>query len=155
MSHRRRRLAARFLAVGLLAATLSAVNSLTFPDTAEARCNGVNNPVTSTYSYGGYLRASETPLTGTCNANGTYRGTLKDRRADGNCVHVQFREPSEALWRIPDGGTACGGTSTFEWRDLNGDAHAYQRFCIVNANTGFVACGWGSDQGGYGLNHGY
>jgi hypothetical protein len=45
MIHRRRRLAARFLAVGLLAAPLFTVDSVTSPRPAEARCNGVNNPV--------------------------------------------------------------------------------------------------------------
>jgi hypothetical protein len=69
MLHRRRRLAASFLAIGLLAATLFTVDSLAFPDTAEARCNGVNNPVRSTFSYNGVLRVSETPVSGTCNAN--------------------------------------------------------------------------------------
>jgi len=63
MTHRLRRLAARFLAISLLAATLYAVDSLASPRPAEARCNGVNNPVWSNFVWG-YLRASETPSAG-------------------------------------------------------------------------------------------
>jgi hypothetical protein len=85
---RRRRLAASFRTVGLVAATLFTVDSLTLPSLAEARCNGVNNPVWSNFYYDGHLRASETPGAGTCNANNTYSGVLKDERADGYCMAV-------------------------------------------------------------------
>jgi hypothetical protein len=156
MLYRRRRLVARFLAIGLLAATLFTVDSLTFPDTAEARCAGTGNPVRSTFSYGGVVRVSETPVTGTCNGNQTYQGVIRDERADNNCVTVKFKEAGFD-WMIPDGGTACGGTSTFEWHDFNDNSRVYQQLCISNPNTGFVACGWGTQVGNqyYGTNYGY
>lgn len=90
MLHRRRWLAARFLAVGLLAATLSAVDSLASPTPAEARCAGNGNPVRSTFSYNGKVRVSETPVTGTCNGNNIYTGVLKDESRDANCVSIYF-----------------------------------------------------------------
>jgi hypothetical protein len=160
MLDRRYRLAARLLAISLLAATLYAVDSLASPSPAEARCVGPNTPVRSTFSYDGYLRVSETPGTGTCNENGTYSGTLKDERADGNCVSVQFKETGFD-WAFPNGGTTCGGTSTFQWSDHSGNNNqAWQRFCISNPNIGFYRCGWGTAWGypensPYGLNSGY
>jgi hypothetical protein len=160
MLHRRRRLAVRLLAVGLLAVTLSAVDLLTFSDTAEARCAGNGNPVRSTFSYGGTVRVSETPLDGTCNGNNIYRGTLRDERADGNCVEVWFKETGTGgAWISPPGGTACGGSSTFEWDDRNGNSRVYQTFCIHNPDDGFSACGWGTQVGlmgqYFGENYGY
>lgn len=160
MLHRRRRLAARFLAVGLLAATLYTVDSLTFPDTAEARCAGNGNPVVSSFSYGGVVRVSEDPVTGTCNGNQTYTADLEDRRADGNCVEVWFREPGNPSWYRPPGGVTCGGTSRFEYGDLDGNSRVYETFCIYNRNTGVrVACGWGTQAGDlgqyYGTNYGF
>jgi hypothetical protein len=158
MIHRRRRLAARFLAVGLLAATLFTVDSVTSPRPAEARCNGVNNPVKSTFSYGGYVRVSETPGAGTCNGNNIYTGVLKDERADGYCVHVQFKETGYP-WLPPSPyGNVCGAgnTVTFQWEDRNGNSYAYQHFCIVrSSNNDLVACGWGNNIDSYGVNHGY
>ena len=157
MNHRLRRLAARFLAMSLLAATLFMVDLLASPTPAEARCNGVGNPVRSTFSYNGVVRVSETPASGTCNGNQTYTGTLRDERADGNCVEVWFMETGTG-WIRPAGGVSCGQPSTFEWVDHNGNSRAYQQFCIYNRNTGVtVACGWGTSVGfgSYGVNHGY
>jgi hypothetical protein len=75
MLHRGRRLAASLLGVGLLAATLFAVDSLTLPSPAEARCMGEGNPVYSWFSHAGAVRASETPGAGTCNGNNVYTGS--------------------------------------------------------------------------------
>ena len=156
MLHRRRRLAARFLAIGLLAATLSAVDSLALPGTAEARCIGVGNPVRSTFSYNGTVRVSETPVTGTCNGNQAYSGTLKDERADGNCVSVWFMESATGgQWISPGSGYTCGGTSSFEWHDLNGNSRVYERFCLEDPDTGPFVCGWGSTINDFGTNYGY
>jgi hypothetical protein len=158
MTHRRHRLAARFLAIGLLAATLSVVDSLTFPDTAEARCTGQGNPVRSTFSWDGNVQVSETPGAGTCNGNNIYTGVLKDEQPyDPECVRVRFKEAGMPDWETPAGGTTCGGTSTFQWRDRNGNSRVYQQFCIYNSLTGFSACGWGIyiSSSFYGTNHGY
>jgi len=159
VTHRRRRVAARFLVIGLLAATLFTVDSLTSTRPAEARCNGVNKPVWSYYDYSGYLRASETPGAGTCNGNQVYTGVLKDERADGYCVSVWFMEAGTAGgWIRAPGGHVCGAgsTSTFQWKDGNGNSRVYQRFCIEQLTTGIlVGCGWDSAPDGYGTNYGY
>ena len=152
MLHRRRWLAARFLAVGLLAATLYTVDSLASRRPAEARCAGNGNPVRSTFSYGGTVRVSETPVAGTCDGDNIYRGTLKDERGDGNCVSVWFWEASIGWHRAA---STCGGTATFQWDDRNHDSRAYEELCIYNDNTGFSACGWGTQEDGYGVNYGY
>lgn len=158
MIHRRHRLAARFLAIGLLAATLFTVDSLTAPSPAEARCNGVNNPVTSTFSYGGGVAVSETPRAGTCNGNDIYTGVLKDTRADGLCVSVWFHYPGQGWFKPLGAGPVCGtgSTSTFEWNDTNDNSSVYQMFRLYRAsNLDFVAEGWGTQQNTYGLNHGF
>jgi hypothetical protein len=160
MFHRRRRLAASSLAVGLLAATLFTVDSVTFPSPAEARCVGEGNPVTSWFGAG--PRGSETPGAGTCNGNNIYSGVLKDERADGYCISVWFNDGGQG-WRLPStgNGRVCGSgnTSSFQWEDFNGNNQAYQQFCIDKASTltDEPICGWGSQVGDqyYALNSGY
>jgi hypothetical protein len=157
MIHRRHRLAARFLAISLLAATLFTVDSLTSPSPAEARCTGVNNPVTSTFRYDrAAVQVSETPAAGTCNGNNAYTGVLKDTEQDGYCVGVKFRETDTYWARV---GYVCGAgkTDRFEWYDLQyNNSRAYETLCVYRASDGVeVACGWGSDTGGYGTNWGY
>jgi hypothetical protein len=180
-----RRLAARFLAIGLLAATLFAVDSLASPSPAEARCIGVNNPVTSWFAWDGAKRVSETPGAGTCNENNIYSGVLKDESADGYCVSVEFQETGISWTRAP-GGYTCGATSTFQWNDSNNNSYVYQRFVLLrgrprsvtsqatelhkckigitpfdcprdnrSSDGGRVACGWGDSNGGYAANSGY
>jgi hypothetical protein len=61
MLHRCRRLAVRFLAISLLAATPYAVDSVALPSPAEARCAGNGNQVVSTFVHNGIVRASEDP----------------------------------------------------------------------------------------------
>jgi hypothetical protein len=157
MLNRRHRLAASFLAISLLAATLFAVDSLASPSAAEARCDGVNNPVWSNFIWG-YLRVSETPGAGTCNGNNTYTGVIKDERADGYCVEVRFKETGTS-WVLPSGGSVCGAgnTSTFQWQDQNGNSYVYEKFCVwpVNDPGDPGTCGWGSTVGSYGVNHGF
>lgn len=160
MLNRRRRLAASFLAIGLLAAMLFAVDSLTLPSPAEARCKGVNNPVTSWFAYERIVRVTDTPVSGTCNGNNVYVGVLKDERADGYCVSVWFKEAGRD-WMLPEpagAGIVCGAgnTSQFEWHDINGNSTVYQQFCIDKAsNHQIVACGWGNIIGDYATNWGY
>jgi hypothetical protein len=155
MSPRLRRLAAKFFTISLLAAALFTVNSLASPSPAEARCTGVNNPVTSWFAWnGGSERVSETPRAGTCDGNNIYTGVLKDARADGYCVSVWFKETGIG-WTQPNGGYVCGvgNTSTFQWVDGNGNSTVYQQFCIESPNV--TICGWGNNTGGYATNSGY
>jgi hypothetical protein len=159
MLPRRRRLAASLLAIGLLAATLFAVDALALPRPAEARCDGINNPIRSTFSLNGYVRASERAAIGTCNGNNDYVGFLTDEFADGYCVGVQFKEAGYN-WVFAAGGQVCGtgNTSYFEWTDLNRNSNAYQRFCIwPKSDPAVKICGWGTRTGDnyYGVNHGF
>ena len=148
MSHRGRRLAARFLAIGLLAATLFAVDSLASPSPAEARCKGINTPVYSWYGFAETVRASETPGAGTCNSNNIYTGVLKDEAADGLCAQVLFMEAGIG-WTpaVPGGVCGYGNTKSFQWRDRNDNSFAYQKFCLQKVNPPYtvVGCGWGWD----------
>jgi hypothetical protein len=157
MLHRLRRLAARFLAISLLAATLYAVDSLASPSPAEARCAGVSNEVRSTFIFNGFVRVSETPAPGTCNGNQLYGGIVKDEFADGYCVEVQFKETG-IDWTVPAYGSVCGTghTSLFEWRDRNSNSYVYERLCLWPLGDPSVKiCGWGSNLNDYGVNHGF
>jgi hypothetical protein len=162
MLHRRPRLAARFLAISLFAATLFLVDSAASPSPAEARCAGVNNPVKSSLWFNLHTRVSETPNPGTCDNSDIYTGTLKDEFADGWCAVVEFEITGQG-WFLPSpvgAGIVCGAgnTSRFQWDDTNNNHQAYQRFCIARADTyEIVQCGWGNDisPGAKGLNHGF
>lgn len=155
MFRRPRHLAVSLLTISLLAATLTMADSLASPGRAEARCNGINNPIRSTFSYDGAVVASETPETDTCNGNGLYTGILKDERADGYCVEVQFKETG-IDWTPAGDVCGYGNTASFHWSDLNGNSYAYERFCIWPVDNPAVttACGWGTGPG-YGVNQGY
>jgi hypothetical protein len=159
MLHRLRRLATRFFAIGLLTATLFVADSLALPSPAEARCIGEGNPVRSTFTVD-VLRASETPVYGTCNGNQLYRANLVDERYDDFCVEVQFKETGIG-WTTPAYGWACETSSFFEWRDHNSNSYSYQRFCIWSRSTGSSYCGWGTrfsagyGDSPYGVNSGY
>jgi hypothetical protein len=155
MFDRRRRLAASLLAVGLLAATLFAVDALALPSPAEARCGGEGVAVTSWFSYGGTLRVSETPRAGTCNGNNVYTGVLKDERADGYCVSVWFKDGIYP-WNSAAKVCGVGKTVTFQWADRNGNHQAYEQFCIEPVDpTKRMICGWFDYVDGYALNWGY
>ena len=165
MTHRLRRLAARFLAIGLLAATLFTVDSLASPTPAEARCTGQGSPVYSWFRYNEpAVQVSETPGAGTCDGSNIYTGVLKDERADGYCGSVWFREDG-FVWTQAPGGLVCcyGNTSTFTWRDSNGNSYVYQQFCVERQSPRvIVRCGWGTQHapatstgGPYAVNQGY
>jgi hypothetical protein len=160
MLHRRHHLAARFLAISLLAATLYAVDSLASPSPAEARCTGVNQPVKSTFIVSGRTVASETPVTGTCNGNQLYSAVLRDESADGYCVYVQFKEVGIDWTPAVPPGALCGGSASFEWRDGNSNSYVYEPFCIQPLSGGAYTCGWGTGVGTYanspyGVNQGF
>ena len=156
MFDRPRRLAASLLAVGLLAATLFAVDALALPTHAEARCMGDRNPVQSWFNPGGGVAVSETPGAGTCNGNNVYSGVIKDERADGYCVFVEFKE-TDLAWTIPDNGAVCGygNTASFQWRDNNNNSRVYEHLCLLGESSGAIICGWGTRQLGYATNWGY
>ena len=167
MTHQLRRLTARFLAIGLVAATLFTVDSLAAPAPAEARCVGQGNPVYSWFRWNNAaVQASDTPAAGTCDGSNIYTGQLKDEAQDGYCVSVWFREAG-LNWTLPDSGPnilcGAGNKATFSWRDRNGNSYVYQQFCLHRAsNLENVRCGWGDADAGpsptggpYGVNSGY
>jgi hypothetical protein len=166
MTHRLRRLAARFFAISLLAATLFTVDSLASPSPAEARCTGQGSPVYSWFRWNNAaVQGSETPGQSTCDGSNIYTGVLKDERADGYCVSVWFQESGTQGWSRPAGGYVCGAgnQTTFQWRDRNGNSYVYQQFCLHAASDGITErCGWGTQHdfpteygGPYGVNHGF
>jgi hypothetical protein len=157
MLHRRHRLAARFLAISLLAATLYAVDSLASPSPAEARCMGQGNPVYSWFrNTRPAIQVSETPAAGTCDGNNVYTGVLKDEEQDGWCAGVRFRETGFQFVTVA---VVCGAGNTerFEWRDLHlNNSRAYQQLCIHReSNQQQFVCGWGNDPDAYATNWGY
>jgi hypothetical protein len=157
MLDRRRRLAASLLAVGLLAASLFAVDSLALPSPAEARCKGEGNPVTSWFRLNGHVRVTERAAIGTCNGNNDYAGFLTDEFADGYCVGVQVKETGYN-WVFAPGGQVCGtgNTSFVEWTDTNRNSYIYERLCIWPlSDPATRICGWGDQVGGYATNWGF
>lgn len=140
------RLGTGVLATSLMAAGMFAVCAVAVPGTASARCAGEGNRIPSDYYYGGVRRVAETPISGTCNGNSDYQAVLQDVYSDGRFVSVQFRDAGYDWRRIAD------TTSSEEYRyfDLNSNSNADMRLCVEG-----LGCGWGTDQGGYGLNHGF
>jgi len=155
MISRSRRFGTSLVALGLLAATLFAVQSLATPGTAEARCNGVTKPVRSNFVWGGVERVSETPRTNTCDGNQTYTATLRDEAQDGYCVSVWFEDAGY----ISRSSAVCGNGNylVFASTDINGNSYSYEWFCVHPASHpgDIAACGWGGAVDGYGVNHGY
>ena len=163
MINRLRRLAARFLAIGLVAATLFTVDSLASPSPAEARCGGVNNPLWSYIAWDGYA-ASDSPGAGTCNGNQIYTGVLKDVQIDGYCVQVWIRDGNEPWTNYFDRVCGYGNEVTFQYHDINGNSRFYEKFCLVAQTPGVFperVCGWGTAVGysivdsPYGINYGF
>ena len=157
MPHRRHRLAARLLAIGLLAATLYTADSLALPSPAEARCTGVNNPVYSWFAQvPGSVSASETPAAGTCNGNNIYTGVLKDEKTDGWCARVRFRETG-LPWITYGEVCGNGNTDRFEYHDQHlNNSRAYQQFCLYReTNPDQFFCGWGNEPDGFATNWGF
>jgi len=160
MLHRRRRLAARFFAISLLAATLFTVDSLASPSPAEARCIGVGNPVFSWFApFGdGVTRVSETAGFDTCNNNNIYTGILKDQSADGYCVTVSTANGNPPVTWFEEA-TVCGAgkTTTFSFEDSNNNHQVWEQLCIVTSSlpSTEVACGWGQVVNGYAMNSGF
>lgn len=156
MSHRRRRLAARFLAIGLFAATLFTVDSLAASRPAEARCIGEDNPVQSWWKYLYVVRATETAGFDTCDKNNYYTGFLKDESADGYCVSVWFLEADLTSWQLAGRVCGVGKTVSVTWQDRNGNSTVYEQFCVDPvSNPRHYICGWGNGLDNYATNYGY
>jgi hypothetical protein len=88
-AHRRRR--PRWQAL-LIAVTLSLASVATTWATAEpaaARCERQNVPIVMAIPNASVPQATETPLSGTCNGNFTYRGILRDTNEGIPCATLE------------------------------------------------------------------
>ncbi|MFI6427303.1 hypothetical protein [Promicromonospora sp. NPDC050880] len=147
----RSRLVAGGASVLLLTTLLGAVGATS----AEARCNGAGNGITSTMSYNGVERAREIPNSGTCNSDGEYHATLKDSYSDGNTVRFRWDGNGDGNYTTEAStGTSVGFVAT------DNTSAAYEQLCMVT-ETGTPYCGFGSNSargwgnGGRGLNTGF
>jgi hypothetical protein len=137
----------RGLVFALLTSTLTAACLIVTTGQASARCNGVGNRITSDFWLDGHRRAAEYPDPGTCNNNGTYQAVLNDEYQDGRNVFVYFAWISNPnSWYQA---AATGTAAHFVYHNPNREA--YQIFCV----DGNWTCGWGTNPGGRGHNHGF
>ena len=166
MSNRLRRLAAKSLAVALLAATLFVADSLTSPSPAEARCVGVNHPAKSDLRWGPtYIRVTETPAAGTCNGNQTYTTTLRKESIDDYCAELWIKDGNEPWTNYLEVCLYHEEIRNWSYRDVNGNSRFYQQFCLRGRSPGVfpqLVCGWGTEIGysvgagsPYGTNYGF
>lgn len=96
---------------------------------AHAWCSqGVSKYFESNDVYGGVV-AREESIAGTCNGDGTYRGTIDDRRADGACAYVKFRDAGVTSVQGIDC-TANNGPTGYHFDDRNGDRRAEIKVCV-------------------------
>lgn len=97
---------------------------------AQARCNGVNTPVTMVLrNSAGQTIAREIPTSGTCNGNKYYQGAVEDSRTDGSCARLTIFNSSAGGYI--DDVTECttGGRTSFAlqhgdgsmWFELSAD----------------------------------
>jgi hypothetical protein len=98
---------------------------------ATAACIGSGNPLDITLEVNGTLRAREANVAGTCNADGTYNGTIGDRREDGKCALVQFHDAGVLSTQGIDC-TANNGPVSYVFNDRNGNRQALIRVCLEN-----------------------
>ncbi|MFD7307276.1 hypothetical protein [Promicromonospora sp. NPDC059942] len=147
----------RLAAGGASLLMLTALFGVIGATSAEARCAGQGNGVTSTMSYGGTVRVRDVPNSGTCNGDGEYHATLVDASSsDGH--RVSFRWDGNGDGNYTSGGSVENGSVGILVTDNTSRAH--EQLCMIT-NAGNVYCGWGSDvgtgygSGGFGVNSGF
>jgi hypothetical protein len=77
----------------LVLAALFAMLAVLFPvshDVAQAKCNGIGNPVTQNLTSGGITKAKDIPNSSTCDNDNGYWATIQDSYTDGRCVEIRF-----------------------------------------------------------------
>jgi hypothetical protein len=115
-----------FVLTASLAVVLGPVSML---PSAQATCAGVGVTGQIDQNYGGHVVASESNLAGACNADGVYRGTIADRREDGKCALVKFRDAGVVSTQGIDC-TANNGPVEYAFYDRNGNNNADIKVCI-------------------------
>ena len=108
---------------------------------AEARCAGSGNPATSNLVINGAAWATETPVSGTCNNNGTYQGTFRSNVAGWRAsVYIQ----NNGNWVVWYGGY---NTTVYSYEYSDGNSNSLIHLCIDNGSTWY--CGWGNQVTAY------
>ena len=75
----------------LATCTVSMLVSVVTATPAQARCNGVGNPVTMVLrNNAGLAIARERPISGVCDNNNVYGGDLQDSLTDGSCAFLDI-----------------------------------------------------------------
>lgn len=96
---------------------------------AQATCAGAGVTGQIDQNYGGHVVATEANVAGACNADGVYRGTIADRREDGKCAQVKFRDAGVVSTQGIDC-TANNGPIEYVFYDRNGNNNADIKVCI-------------------------
>ncbi len=123
--------------------------------TAQARCNGNRNPVTSHLVVSGTVYVTEVPAAGSCNANNTYQGYF---RSSFNGWRASAWIQNNGSWTGWYGGF---NTNWYYYSYQDNNSNSYIHLCLDNGS--YYYCGWGSNWSGnfypnhthYGLNHGF
>lgn len=102
---------------------------------AQASCAATGNPSEITQFVGGNLVAREVNVAGTCNSDGTYRGTIGDRREDGVCAQAIFRDAGVVNVQAFDC-SANNGPVEYSFNDRNGNNRAEIKVCIEGTCAG-------------------
>lgn len=135
--------ARRILLIGLALLALILSAQVMNPTKAEARCIGVNKPVTSTLGASAAF-VTEKPNAGTCNNNNYYAGTIQAlNRADVLFIAVY----------IQNGGTWTRKqytnvkTRPVEYSFSDNNSNSFMTLCWFSDDSGPLGtphCGWGS-----------
>ena len=96
---------------------------------AQATCAGAGVPGQIDQFVGGNLVAREDNVAGACNTDGVYRGTIADRREDGRCAQVKFRDNGVVSTQGIDC-TANNGPVEYVFYDRNGNRNADIKVCV-------------------------
>jgi hypothetical protein len=115
-----------FVAAGFAAVVVAPGSAL---PSASAACYGPGDPFAIELVVNGTLRAREVNVDGACNADGTYRGTIGDRREDGKCAMAQFQDAGVVSTQGIDC-SANNGPVGYVFNDRNGDHRALIRVCL-------------------------
>jgi hypothetical protein len=134
----RRSIIQRIAFAGVLTLLTLTAQAVVLPSAAEARCNGAGSRITSTLIIGGVTYVSETPVSGTCNSNGTYQATF---RATQSGFRASVWIQNNGQWVGYFGQSYTTAAYSYSYRDAN--SRSLISLCIDNGVNTW--CGWGSN----------
>jgi hypothetical protein len=151
-NHRRFSPGGRRITVGLtLLFLVMAAQAAVGPTAAQARCAGVNRPVTSTLGVT-LAFVTETPAAGTCNNNNAYTGSVKRlNRADVGMAGVWIQNGGR--WSLVQYTNSTTG-ATYSFADNNSNSFMTLCWYEAAAGAGRAHCGWGATYGPVGTSPG-